>query len=301
METSDSLFRFVEFSDRHALMPQSISELESFATWGLNDLQQWAAGRAISYGFERSVRLQQNTFEIRRGLFSFSVKEIGGSAAAEVVAICRAMRVPERLVPSLSRFFPAAAFVHFGFEHAGPAMIGKCYLELPAPAPDTALVSGRLQFLGFKWSTNDASVAVVTRYRSLSISSWNTATELMLANTGTSLRPAMLKLMSRHRTVESCNYDGLSLLEIEEEGSDRRSYDLNVYNLGLSVSTFAEALHDAAKTLNLKLETVNHWLDANATAPVGHIATGLGRDQQSFVTVYCDPRRAETIMNGTSS
>jgi len=273
-------------------MPQSISQLDSFATWGLNDLRQWATSRALSYGCERSVRLHLGTFETRRALFSFSVAEIGTNANTEVVAICRAMQIPERLVPNIARFFPAAAFVHFGFEYAGLAMIGKCYLELPARAPDAAPVQGRLQFLGFKWSMNDASVAVVTRYRALSIFHWDAATALMLANAGISLQPAMSKLMNSLRPNESSKDDALSLLEIEEEGSNRRSYDLNVYDNSVSVSMLSDALRDAAIILNVKSSTIDHWLESNTTAPVGHIATGLGRDEQSFLTVYYDPRQA---------
>lgn len=272
-------------------MPQSISELDSFATWGLNDLRRWAASRALSHGCERSVRLHLDTFETRRALFSFSVAEIGTNASTEVVAICRAMQIPERLVPNIARFFPAAAFVHFGFEYAGSAMIGKCYLELPAPAPDAAPVQGRLQFLGFKWSMNDASVAVVTRYRALSISHWDAATALMLANTGISLPPAMSKLMNGLRPHESSKDDALQFLEIEEEGSNRRSYDLNIYDNCVSVSMLADALRAAAIILNVDSDAIEQWLESNATAPVGHIATGLGRDQQSFLTVYYDAQQ----------
>ena len=270
-------------------MPQSISELDSFATWGLHDLRQWAASRALSYGCERSVRLHLETFETRRALFSFSVAEIGANANTEVVAICRAMGIPNRLVLNISRFFSAAAFVHFGFEYAGSAMIGKCYLELPAPVPDAAPVNGRLQFLGFKWSMNDASVAVVTRYRALSISHWDAAPALMLANTGSLLQPAMSKLMNSLRPQESSKDDALSLLEIEEEGSSRRSYDLNIYDNSVSVSMLADALRDVALILNVNSAAIEQWLESNATAPVGHIATGLGRDQQSFLTVYYAP------------
>lgn len=276
-------------------MSQSISELESFATRGLNELREWAAVRGMAYGMERSARIQQDTLETRRGLFSFSVQEIESNAAAEVLAICRAMQVPERLVPSIGRFFSAAAFVHFGFEHAGTALIGKCYLELPAPTPEAVPVSGRLQFLGFKWSMNVESVAVVTRYRVRSISSWDGATALMVASTGTALQSVVLRLMHGLRPGEARENDTLSLLEIEEEGSVRRSYDLNVYDHGLSVSMLANALRDAAVILNVKRDMIDSWLESNATVPVGHIATGLGRDQQPFLTVYYDARRAGDV------
>ena len=46
----------------------------------------------------------------------------------------------------------------------------------------------------------------------------------------------MLTLMSLVPPCNATENGSPSLLEIEEEGSDRRSYDLNVYDLGVSVS-----------------------------------------------------------------
>lgn len=267
-------------------MPQSIPELEPLETWGLNDLLLWAASRRLSCGMERSARLQYGNFETRRALFSFSLSDIGRDAVSEIIAICRSMHAPERLLQGIVRFFTAAAFVHFGFECAGTVMIGKCYLELPPPDPESAPVSGRLQFLGFKWSMNDSSVAVVTRYRLLQIPHWEDAASLMLANTGALLKPAMDNLLHVVCHSVATGPGSVPMLEIEEEGSDRRSYDLNVYDRNISLFNVTEALQQAAIILDANPESAFRWLNSNAAAQVGHIATGLGRDQQSFLTVY---------------
>jgi hypothetical protein len=267
-------------------MLQPIPELESLATFGLNDLLEWAASRTLSYGIERSVRFQLDVFENRRALFSFSLHGIGRDAVKEVLTVCHAMHAPERLQQSIMRFISAAAFVHFGFECAGTTMIGKCYLELPPPDPQSKATSGRLQFLGFKWSMNDNSVAVVTRYRALFLTDWNAATEIMLANTGNALRPVMQAFMDTVHAHEPSPPSLPTLLEIAEEGSGRRSYDLNVYDRGISLSMIAEPLQAATKILQLKSDIVRDWQQQNADSAIGHIATGLSRDQQSFCTIY---------------
>ncbi len=267
-------------------MLPSLPELQSLATWGLADLLHWAALRNLRYGLERSVRFHQNVFEPRRVLVSFAIGDIGVDALVEVLRICRNMRAPGRQLQSISRFFARAAYVHFGFEFSGNLVVGKCYLELPPPTENAPTASGRLQFLGFKWAMNESSMAVVTRYRILRLPDWDDAAAIMRANTGSVLQPVMQGLL-----IAVCNQKDIgtptpSLLEIEEEGSDRKSYDLNVYDLNFTVSQQAEPLMLAAGVLGLDSKVVAQWLAVNSNAAVGHIATGLGRDQQSFFTVY---------------
>ncbi len=267
-------------------MLQSIPELQSLTMWGLADLLHWAAARELTYGLERSVRFQQNVFEPRRVLVSFSISQIGVHALADVLNLCRTMRAPERHLQSISRFFAGAAYVHFGFEYSGDVIVGKCYLELPTTEENAPATSGRLQFLGFKWSMSESSMAVVTRYRILRVADWKDAATIMQANTGPALQSVMQGLMTAvcmRGQAETCTP---SVLEIEEEGSDRKSFDLNVYDLGLSVVALAAPILLAAGVLSLEGAAIENWLAMNSGASVGHIATGLGRDQQSFFTIY---------------
>lgn len=266
-------------------MLQSIPELQSLATCGLADLFHWASTRQLKYGLERSAKFHQNRFETRRVLVSFAIGDIGIDALAEILMICRVMKAPERHLQSISRFFAVAAYVHFGFEYSGNTVVGKCYLELPPPAIAVAS-SGRLQFLGFKWSMNATSIAVVTRYRMLKASDWNNLSALMRAQTGSALQPVMRSLMTVICERESSDCQTPAFLEIEEEGSDRKSFDLNVYDLNLVMSDLADSIQAAADMLNLDRNAVEHWLGSNTKSPIGHIATGLGRDQQSFFTIY---------------
>ena len=268
-------------------MLQSITELESLATWGLADLLHWAASRQLKYGLERSIRFSQNIFEPRRVLVSFSIGEIGQNALVEVLQICRNMRAQEPHLQSIRRFFSGAAYVHFGFEYSADIVIGKCYLELPpATGIATAAAFGRLQFLGFKWAMNASPMAVVTRYRIMLVPGWDDAAEIMQANTGSVLQPVMQGLMTAACERQQSENRVPGFLEIEEEGSDRRSYDLNVYDLELTIGQLAEPIMMAAGILNLDSDILENWLVTNSGASVGHVATGLGRDQLSFFTIY---------------
>ncbi len=263
-----------------------MSDLSCFATYGLNELLRNAASRGVSFGFERSVRLHSSCFETRRCLYSFAKNDFGPEAINVVLHVCRTMNAPAGLLQSVNRFFSAAAYVHFGFECSGDLRIGKCYLELPEQNSGWTASSGRLQFLGFKWSMNEESVVVVTRYRMIAKRSWDDVEELLLKNTGTDLRIVMESLLSRIRPIDSTSSPECSLLEIEEEGSHRRSYDLNIYNFEIKVREIAPLLPQLADSLQLNIKLLQTWMDKFEAAPLGHIAIGQGRDLQSFLTLY---------------
>ena len=89
--------------------------LESFAAFGLTELRQWIVDRKLPLMFERSLRIQPETVEVRRALFSIPTASLGSEAAHEVLQICRAMRSPDHHKNAIRRFFHAADFVAFWF------------------------------------------------------------------------------------------------------------------------------------------------------------------------------------------
>lgn len=264
-----------------------IRELDSFTAYGLSDLLAWACDRHLRYGFEPSVRLQAEQFEVRRGLFTFAIGDLGSEASQEVAAICHVMRMPDELLQSLLRFFSVAAFVHFGFECSGEIMTGKCYLELPARGTGEWAVAGRLQFLGFKWSISDSSVRVVTRYRTRQLTEHGEQESLMLLGIEGRIRDELATLIKAVRsTPASAGPGSITLLQIEEEGSDRKSWDWNVYDHALRLREVQDRLLAVAEAIVTPRESVQCWLNENADEVLGHLACGKGRDGQPFLTIY---------------
>lgn len=270
-----------------------MKSLESFATCGIDAITQLAALRRLSYGFEKSVRLQPGLLETRRGLFSFSTSELQDSLLPDVHQICTAMQVPQRLLPNILRFCPTAAFVHFGFEHSPDLMICKCYLELPA-ATDAGPPTERLQFLGFKWTVHSNSVAVVSRYRSLPIRSTEAVTRL-LAATDASIHSPMKQLLDHIAPAPHDVSDDIRILEIEDEGSDRRSHDLNVYGRNQLLGPLESPIRELSAALQIPASSIRSWLHQFANSRLGHLATGTNRNQIPFVTIYYDAASIEPV------
>ena len=269
--------------------------LDTFADFGLTHIRAWSAARKLACGIEQSVRMSQKIMETRRCLISFSLAAAGHEAAADVTQICRAMNAPETFLQSVARFINAAAFVHFGFEHSGTTRIGKCYLELPPPAPSQTRQSGRLQFLGFKWSLQDSSIAVVSRYRSSIVQDWSEIKSVLLTATDHKLRPILDSLLQQLQPSSQQAAEIYPLLEISEEGSDRSSWDLNVYDGQWSLGQIQSCLLAAVETLQISQQEFFPWILPITTSALGHIATGIGRNGEPFLTVYYGARGVEAL------
>lgn len=291
-----------------------MAELQSFATLGLDVLHQWAAARALTYGFERSARFVTERLDTERALFSFSIQQLGAAALADILMICREMHAPDHQLRAIQRYFPAAAYVHFGFEAAEQTLAGKCYLELPCAelhaerndcnSASAGVGVGRMQFLGFKWSMTDRSLTTVTRYRLFEDVTWNQVHERMLNPVDATLRPLLRQLLAeieanRQSTTdahsrETCLPAAYRLLEIEEEGSERKSCDINIYDDGLTLHQLAMPLSQIADALLIHSGTFQKWLDQYHSSTVGHLAAGIHRNRQSFLTVYSGARQIDT-------
>lgn len=269
--------------------------LDSFAEFGLNHIRAWCTARKLACGIEQSVRMSPGILETRRCLISFSLAEAGHDAAVDVLQICRAMNAPDTFLHSIARFINAAAFVHFGFEYSGATQIGKCYLELPPLDRTLPRQSGRLQFLGFKWSLRNSSIAVVTRYKSTTIQDWSEIQSLMVSATDQGMRTIIDSLLRQFQPPSQKAGETYPLLEISEEGSDRRSWDLNLYDAQWSLIQIQPTLLAAVETLQIRQQDFSSWILPITASSLGHIATGLGRNGDPFLTVYHGVQGVEVL------
>lgn len=258
---------------------------ESFADFGMNELCRWIIDRNPPLLFERSLRLQPDTVEARRCLFSFPTPALGVSAEADVLHICQSMRSPVQQLQAIQRFFRGAEHVHFGFEYSGQTVIGKCYLELRATGT-TAQNRSQLKFLGYKWSMNNDSVAVVSRYGTLNATSWQQLLQTMQQEIPDGYQREVCQLLNEFQPKERVAVADLNLLEVVEEGSDRRSHDLNVYAHERPVADVAGSIHAVGDLLKCDQASLETWLTEHREATVGHIAIGQSRTGHPFITIY---------------
>lgn len=267
-----------------------MSLMEIFADYGLKTLKQWAIQRQLPLLFERSLRLQNQLYEDSRALISFPVEALPANSLNEVLQICQAMSSPMSHRSAIERFLPQAGFVHFGFERTGETLIGKCYLELPPQSAVSTKHSGRtkqLTFIGYKWSMNNESTAVVSRYESTAVNSWEALCQPVIASVPNAWLESIQQLLAVFRPErDSTDISDYRLLSVTEEGSQRQSWDLNVYCRNVKRTKLVPQLTAFCEPLLLDSSVLESWNTKQPKSIIGHIAAGTTRTKQPFITIY---------------
>jgi hypothetical protein len=237
------------------------------------------------FGLERSWRITRRTLLTNRYLLSTDMPSFGHAAGRTIVDLCRQLDMPAEFLGIIVFHLPVTRFVHFGFE----ASVGKCwykvYLEFAAAPDSTAPI---LQHLAFKWDASGSGQSVVTRYVRYPVSSIN---ELFsrLAHTqapGASAEPLeiaqeVVMLASRRIAPRRLQY-----LEVREDGIDRRSYDLNLYDSALWISDLHALLVRMCAHHEIAPEILDAYYEPIRSERAGHLAGGTHRDGTDFFTVY---------------
>ncbi|NEX46564.1 hypothetical protein [Pseudotabrizicola algicola] len=215
---------------------------------------------------------------LRRGRFLLSMPRLAlGPGPSRVLrGICARLGAPPEGIAMIDAHQSAAHSVHFGFEPEGSGQtVMKCYLEFDVasqPAPD-------MVFLALKWRREDPAHWSMSHY--LTRDALPPAARRALvaeALPDAAAQDAFLALMADSAPLS----DTLTLLEVLEPGSPRRSFDLNLSDRALTLGAAAPAL----LALMGGAAGAEGYLRIHAEDRLGHIAAGVARDGQPFATVY---------------
>lgn len=180
-----------------------------------------------------------------------------------------------------------ADIFHFGFE--GPDNpIFKMYLE-----NCNAFMKGLKQnpgasltvFEALKWGV--VSEPVTSRYVCRPEQS-ERALRQLISDSFMAIAPraeALAHELLTHALLR-CSAERLLMLEVQEPDSNRRSFDLNLYDLEYRVSDWSELLTLLWDHQKLDKQRLDHFFQANANKLLGHISAGVGRDNRVFFTLY---------------
>lgn len=247
-------------------------------------------GLGVPYRHERSFRLAHDTLRANRVLLSVPRDRLGAEPAGPVLSICAQLGMPQSLQADVRQRIADARCVHFGFEADTDRSIYKVYFErrdADAEAARGARGTPVLLHLAHKWDAADPARHVVTRYH------WHPflAAEEIHARLGNMYqgapsRPleaavAVLDLARTRAAVEDLQY-----LEVSEDGNERLSFDLNVYDAGLELKDIQSPLSQLRECFAIRPGQFQALYDQIRARRLGHIAGGVHRDGKPFVTVY---------------
>jgi hypothetical protein len=292
-----------QWRDEEAMFHEAVAAIERQGTMSParpNFLT--AVGRlGRGYGLERSVKFGRGRISDDRYLLTVHKDDLGSNPAARIAGIAGERTLPSGKWPLLMEQLPAADVVHFGHE-GGANPVRKVYLEF-VERFKAALKAGSTEqqtlYLALKWRPGNEAEAAFSRYF------WSPepqrasrmAAAFAEGYRGRETAPSLRALNEAVAVgAERAGDRSMMLLEVEEEGSGRRSFDVNLYSGKLRGRDIRHILTPLLASYEIPKDQAETALQRLDPELVGHVSAGIGRDGEDFATVYFglearEPRR----------
>lgn len=244
----------------------------------------------VPYLYERSFRMAERSLMSNRFLLTLDTLDIPGDPQARVLAVAQRLGMPAAAREEAQAHFASAKCVHFGFEADGARVLAKLYLEraVPDAEAEEARRSGAptLLHLAFKWDVAGGA-AVVSRYWwRPHLSAAQIEERLAEIYRGAPTESLEIARGALKLAVGGAAAETLQFLEVEEAGSPRRSFDLNLYNAKLAVKDMQPLLNRMRERFEVRPGQWQALYDQIKTKTLGHLAGGVHRDGKDFFNVY---------------
>lgn len=253
-----------------------------------------AVTRALGapYGHERSIKLRPRGLLANRFLLTVARDAIGAPASERVLDACRRLGMPEELLDAAARHLPAANLIHFGFEEESE---GRAYYKVYFERAEMFAIAlqspGSEPFVlhhACKWNAAERGEHVVARYlchprlgRQAMLQRIAAVYAGQSERTPWHLVCELVTAAARRVPDEQIMY-----LEVTEEGTGRKSFDVNLYRAGFAVESVAPFFERLARHFELAGDAVAEPFAPVRGLPLGHLAGGIDRHGRDFFTVY---------------
>jgi tryptophan halogenase len=244
-------------------------------------------GLGVPFQHERSFRMAQEALLANRVLLSVGRAPLGPDAAARVLDLCRQLGMPRKLHAEVPGLVAGARGLHFGFEAGARGDLYKVYFEREAAQAEAAGGDNVLLHLAYKWDVAQPERCVTTRYL------WRprldaAALRREMTRAYGAEHAAALECAAAVLDMAAANTDprGLQFLEVVEDDGARRSFDLNVYDAGLTLRDAQAPLARLRQHFGIRPGQFQALYDQVSAKRLGHIAGGVHRDGGAFATVY---------------
>lgn len=246
-------------------------------------------GLGVGFGFEKSFKLSAGSVQDERVILGVPTERAPREA---LLRICRELGMSEAHLEQFERRLPEANTVGFGFEGGRKGGSYKVYLEfwervVQRLRLDPANRAPQVLFLGYKWPVHGGGRSALAEY----------TCHPLLAVDGIARRLAALYPPDSHSLAAAQEIlqlgaarlgpgDSFVYVEATEEGNPRRSFDLNLYKVGLRVGDLRAPLSRLCENYSIKSVQLESLLEQCGTRPFGHLSGGVGREGEDFLTVY---------------
>lgn len=257
--------------------------MSSFAAKSVLDFAESLPG---PYGYERSIKFTRSGVFDSRFLVTFPAVAI--EMGADLSGLLHRLRCPS--VAAAEALLKRGSILHLGVEEGQSASVCKFYVEdadrirdlwEQESLPDDGEFAVHRSI---KWQLG-ASSWVETKY------DWLPATtEKGLLQRASVCLPEAVPLLQQILTQvpSACPMGNLQLLRVSEASNPRLSLDLNLYDAQMRVSSLRDVSSSllATDAFASLLKSSMAALDTIGNELLGHVAFGVGRDGENFLTVY---------------
>jgi tryptophan halogenase len=256
-----------------------------------SDLIDLVRRLAAPYGIERSLKIVRGALLEDRFLVSLHRSALGDAAADKLLQMGRALDVPADFAGAIAAALADADIVHFGYEGGPQHATYKIYLEYASRVRRAQAQSAGepvLVHLAYKWMPGVPGQCAVTHYTWVPCRNRAAIAERLAVLFPPGEAPWALRcgLDLLSRAAERTDPRNLFLMEVEEPGNARRSYDINVYQAELHLRDIADLVGAVTTDFAVPQPRVRALLERSGALVLGHLSGGRGRDGGEFVTIY---------------
>jgi hypothetical protein len=239
----------------------------------------------IRYAWERSFRLCRGALLTNRFLLTLTKEAIEKSPDDTILSVCRRLQMPQTLVETARDNLPAARFVHFGFEENESSCLYKVYLEFDGKKAVPG--STFLLHLAFKWDIADRTRHFLTHYLWYpSLSAGGILDRLATIYRDGSC-PESFELARGIVSLAAARPGHqMAYLEVTEPASERRSFDLNIYDALFQVQDLHPLLRQMSEHFAVPAIPFSDLYERIKVKRFGHVAGGIHRGGQDFFNLY---------------
>ena len=248
----------------------------------------------IHYGREDSVKLSHGSVLAERFMLGIPMQAV---TPERIVRWWTALGMPERFRTLASAQLSDANLVFLGIEQGEDECVFKIYLEfwdnVRRQVARTRRATPLLLHLGFKWRAgSDGADGRIARYTCFPLLSVRKSLTRIGAiyDGATDLAPRDIATDIIRRAA-AANRDALFLYaEVAEEGTPRKSFDINLYKADLTLDDIRPDLERLQRYFCIPDPLWTPLIKRAGAQPLGHLSGGLDRASREFMTVYYETR-----------
>lgn len=251
----------------------------------------------LPYGEELSFKLRPGQLLDDRLLLGWQVRDF--PVTQFIDWLLQSQGLPHLAADALREHAAAANTVGLSVEAGEGQVLYKAYLEFWEPirarmragtlGPDPVLLH-----YGIKWQAGTEAFAQAEYHLRPQWTAYAIVQRIQALHPPgrTSLALSTANALVQRGSIRAPRAPML-YLEAQEAGSARHSCDINLYQTGLRLEDGAGLLRQLGQSLNVPAAPLDALLHAHAQLPLGHVAAGIDRHGQDFLSVYLGVRALE--------